>query len=308
MRSIVCAIVAAAALLVSAAATQADRFALAIVRLDGRLVPFAAYDAGTWERAWPEPDRTVAAGTMPDSIASVWQKRGEPVPLAWRVLPIAGGRTIAARVTGVDVAEAHCERQAALTTGLPPRKDNHHAQKMGVAIDADLPLGAIASVGASDPTWAAAAQVVGRTFDRLELATALATGEVVARETPAPVARITALFREAAAPDSPLYFIAEKKFRTPRYPQDPTCGARTIVTGFLTRTPNGPLTLRDPRVFLTNCDAKTALRSIPLAALHTSDRVFWVLLQRGYESEAFAVADIGPDEIRYPISVRGGGC
>ena len=88
----------------------------------------------------------------------------------------------------------------------------------------------------------------------------------------------------------------------------PTCGARTIVTGWLTRTPNGLLTLRDQKVFLTDCDQKTALTSIPLAALHANDRVFWVLLQRGYESEAFAVADIGPDEIRYPISVRGGGC
>jgi hypothetical protein len=122
------------------------------------------------------------------------------------------------------------------------------------------------------------------------------------------VARITALFRDVTSPDSPLYVIAEKVFRTPRYPQDPTCPARTIVTGWLTRTGTGPLTLRDPSVFLTNCDAKIARRAIPLAALRAGDRVFWVLLQRGYESEAYAIADIGADAIRYPISVHAGGC
>ena len=44
------------ALLISTAGAQSERFALAIVRLDGRIVPFAAYDGGRWERAWPEAD------------------------------------------------------------------------------------------------------------------------------------------------------------------------------------------------------------------------------------------------------------
>jgi hypothetical protein len=238
----------------------------------------------------------------------VWRKRGEAVPTSWRVWPLSGGKAIQARVSGVAIVATHCQRQIALTTGLPPRKDSDDSQKMGVAIDSDLPLGAIASVTAPDAAWAAAAQAVGASFDRLELAKALATGEVVARETPAPVARITALFRDVTSPNSPLYFIAEKVFRGPRYPQDPTCAARTIVTGWLTRIGAGPFTLRDPAVFLTNCDAKIARIGRPLAALHAGDRLFWVLLQRGYESEAYAVADIGPDEIRYPISVPGGGC
>jgi hypothetical protein len=35
-----------------------------------------------------------------------------------------------------------------------------------------------------------------------------------AADTPAPIARITALFRDVTSPDSPLYFIAEKRFQT----------------------------------------------------------------------------------------------
>jgi hypothetical protein len=80
------------------------------------------------------------------------------------------------------------------------------------------------------------------------------------------------------------------------------------VTGWLTRTGTARFTLRGPKVFLTNCDAKIATRGIPLAALHAGDRVFWVLFQRGYEGEAYAVADIGPEEIRYPVSVHGCCC
>ena len=87
---------------------QPQRFALAIVRLDGAIVPFAAFNGGQWERAWPEADEaTESAGTI-DGTPSVWSKRGERVPRVWTVWPATGARSIQAQVTGIQVADAHC--------------------------------------------------------------------------------------------------------------------------------------------------------------------------------------------------------
>ena len=65
---------------------EPQRFTLAIVRVDGRLVPFAAYDDGRWEKAWPEADDEEPRGTPSlDKVPSVWRKRGDTVPGVWQV-------------------------------------------------------------------------------------------------------------------------------------------------------------------------------------------------------------------------------
>jgi hypothetical protein len=41
---------------------------------------------------------------------------------------------------------------------------------------------------------------------------------------------------------------------------------------------------------------------------HVSDLAFWVLQEHGYEDETYLIAEIGPADVRYPITVNGGGC
>jgi hypothetical protein len=58
-------------LLASAGHAQSQRFAVAIVRLDGGLVPFAEYDGARWQPAWPEADRTTEDAPTIDGIDSI---------------------------------------------------------------------------------------------------------------------------------------------------------------------------------------------------------------------------------------------
>jgi hypothetical protein len=118
------------------------------------------------------------------------------------------------------------------------------------------------------------------------------------------------LYREAKSDSlrSALYFIAEKKYRTARYPQDPECTVRTIMTGWLMGTDAGASIVRNPKVFLTDCDAKEVRTAWPVAALHVSGKLFWVLQEHGYEDESYVIAEIRPCEVRYLITVSGGGC
>ena len=73
---------ALAAFVMAVLAPHPDRFALAIVRLDGALVPFAAFNGGRWEPAWPEADRATGVTDI-NNVPSVWRRRGEPVPTLW---------------------------------------------------------------------------------------------------------------------------------------------------------------------------------------------------------------------------------
>jgi hypothetical protein len=298
---------ALAVLMMSTASAQSERFALAIVRLDGRLVPFAAYEGGRWERAWPEADEATGGLPTTGNTPSIWRRRGDRVPTVWRAWPSSGASRIEAHVKGVEIVEAHCQGQVALVTDLPEAK-GEHPLKFGVAIDSNLPIASIEEVRRSDVLWRTAEQAIVANFASLEAAKAQADHVQLLPETPAPVAQITALYREAKSPNSPMYFVAEKKYRTPRFPQDPGCTALTIMTGWLVSTDAGTLILRDPKIFLTDCDAKEARTALPLAVLRVSNQVFWVLQEHGYEDETYVIAEIGPSEVRYHIEVNGGGC
>jgi hypothetical protein len=299
--------VAIAAVLISTTVAQPGRFTLAIVRLDGRLVPFAAYEGGRWERAWPEAGEATGGTPTIDTTPSVWRRRGDRVPHVWQVWPSSGGTRTEAHVQGVEIVEAHCQRQVALATDLPEAK-GEHPLKFGVAVDSNLPIGSIEEVRRSDVVWRTAERAVVANFSGLEAAKAQADRGQLLSETPAPVARITALYREAKSPRSPMYFVADRKYRTARSPQDPGCTALTIMTGWLVPTDGGALTLRDPKVFLTDCDAKEVRTALPLAVLRVSGQLFWVLQEHGYEDETYVIAEIGLSETRYPIDVSGGGC
>ena len=145
---------------------------MAIVRLDGSLVPFAAYDAGRWQRAWPEADEAIDAKPTVNNVPSVWRQRGERVPNVWRVWPASGAPGIEVQVKGVEVVEAHCQAQIALTTDLSSAKAKHPL-KFGIAIDsASIPVSAVEEVHRPDAEWAAAERAARASFSQLEAAQA----------------------------------------------------------------------------------------------------------------------------------------
>ena len=106
-----------------------------------------------------------------------------------------------------------------------------------------------------------------------------------------------------------MYFVAEKKYRTARSPQDTQCTAVTIMTGWLVPTDDEhPYTVLDPKVFLTDCDAKEVRMAVPLGAFRVSNQLYWVIQEHGYEDESYLIVELRQSGIRYPIEVNGGGC
>ena len=296
------------ALLAVATSTTAQsvRLTLAIVRPDGHLVPFAAYDNGRWARAWPAADELTDDEPTFENIPSVWRRRGVAIPRTWQVWPTSGAQPIQARVKDVAIVDAHCGAQVALKTDLPSVKTDH-PRKFGVAVDPNHPVAAIEAVPQSDDAWKSAERVIAGRLADLEGQRARADGVQLPAETPVPAARIIELYRESRSARSPLYFVAEKPYRTARARWDPQCAAKTLMTGWLLRA-NDRLILRAPRIFLTDCDAKEARTAWPLGVLHLAGQSFWILQEHGYEDETYVVAEVGRASIGYPLTVNGGGC
>jgi hypothetical protein len=299
---------ALAVVLTATGSAQPQRFALAIVRLDGRLVPFAAYESGRWQRAWPEADEAVDVDGKPmPEMPTIWRRHGRSIPATWHAWPAAGGRPIEVHTHGLEIVEAHCQTQVALATDLPEMKAEHPL-KFGVAVDANLPLRSIQSVSRSDAAWSTAERAVRANFSKLEAAQVKESLESWRRESPPPRIKIRELYRESSVADSLMYFVAEKQYRRARNPHDPSCGAATIIAGWLVLTQTGTWAIWDPRVFLTDCDEKEASTAWPMASLQVSGRLFWVLQQHGWEDEHYIVVEIGQSAIQSEIDFRAGGC
>jgi hypothetical protein len=300
-----------APLLLGAAATtlaDAPSLVLAIPRPDGYLVPIAAYANGRWERAWPTPDDKNVEQPTFERTASFWRRHGRALPKTWHVWSGSASKPTQVRVSGIDTVDAYCGlRQIALKTDLQPIKHDQPVERR-LAVDATVPVATVEDVAQSDPQRKLVERVIARRLADLESQRARATRVQVHLEAPEPIVDIKALYREPRSPRSPLYFVAEKRYRTSREPADALCNAVTIMTGWLIRADDDGFRVRAPRIFLTDCDGVQVRTAEPLAALHVSNRLFWILREHGYEDVSYVVAEIGPSEIRYAMSVYGGGC
>jgi hypothetical protein len=272
----------AVTVLAAPAAQQSSRFTLAIACFDGALVPFAAYDHGRWQRAWPAADENVDPTPTLTNMPSVWRERGEDVPRIWHVSPVAGGDRVEARVQRVEVVQAQCLRQVALKTDLPPRKPQS-PRAFGVAADGEIPLQPIEAVATAEPASRSAERAIAAAFDALERTQAAAGEDRLIRESPLPPVHSVSLSREMGA-RSPMYVVARRAYPTSTYPGQRQCGAVSVLTTWLVRDA-GTYRLVAPRRFLTDWRREDRAQRLALASLHVRDRVFWVLQEHGYESE-----------------------
>jgi hypothetical protein len=90
----------------TAQSTEPTRYTLAIARLDGRLVPFATFENGEWDKPWPEADQASEVPLTLDAIPSIWRQRGGSVPTTWTLWPSEGDRTVRTKVIGVEAVKA----------------------------------------------------------------------------------------------------------------------------------------------------------------------------------------------------------
>jgi hypothetical protein len=305
--ALICAAVIGTAAVV-AADLPGDAFGVGVLRRDGLLIPFATFDGRRWRNWWPEPQRETVVPVTVASVPKGWWGRLGPLE-AWQAWVDAAERPI--RVTQPDWVNVHCQRHLVLRTDyttkeVVPSESEQPYPKDGVAVS---PPHRIERIDALVPTAVelhAVAPVLREAFDLAERETAGRTNHPIARRDRERVD--VAIEAAYAFGQSPRYYYVEamRAYRMlGRTVQE--CLASAFGTGWFVREGDKVRPLLT-YVDVLPCNRFGASYMLPLGAVQTAGRTFWLAQFSGAEHERYVVLEMTPKKVEVMVSTWGGGC
>ena len=285
-------------------------FAVGVLRRDGVIVPFAAFDGKRWSNPWPPPalDLTVPVGLH--AVPAKWWGPAKKALGSWQalVLPSADApRTV--NVVQPDWVEAHCQRQIGLRTDYvpaavaPPRTTQPYP-KDAVAVSPPQAVEPIAIVPPLGPEAQGLTQPLLDAFNRAERVVEDRYGHSIkrrAREGVVPIFEAVYAFG-----DQPRVFYVEAT-RPYRELGQGECASMAFGTGWFVRE-GGQVRSLLTVVDLLNCDRAGASYMLPLGVVRIGSRLFWLAQFSGWDHERFAVLEIKAKAVDVVLSAWGGGC
>ena len=298
-----------AAIVAGMALSDAPRgFAVAVLRRDGLLIPFATFDGSRWRNTWPPPQVDVTVPINIDSIPSRWW--GTPGPReTWQAW--VEGASTPLRVVQPDWVDIQCLRRITLRTDYRPRTAAPPATiqpypKDGIAVSPSQAIEPVDILPVEGRDVHQLAPQVVTAFNRAERETAGNHGHPVSarkREVVNPI--VEALYAFGDAPR--VYYVeAMRQYRS--LGQAPgECTAIAVGTGWFTRDADSirPLAMS---VDLLDCDRRGGSYMLPFGALRLGRRVFWFAQFSGWDHERYVVIEITPKRAEAVVSTWGGGC
>lgn len=299
---------------------ETGRFAVAVLRRDGVLVPFAHFNGRRWSNAWPEPSAGPEIPITLDEVPRHWLKGAYPAG-PWTMWTL-DGEPAKLEVTRPVVFEAHCLSNVGLQTTYRsservPLPHVHPYPKDAIAVFGDVRFGRIeVTAPDSPPRTALAASKEFRTSFNVAERKAIGTlGRLQHWSHPLTEAErerrpivVDALYRAPYAGGGFVsYFEAT---RTSKWPgeQDAGCDLITLVQGWIVTQPTGDVQPRTISGNLFDCEMKGAAFMFPLGRLTIDGKAYWLVQWSGWGYEQYAVIEIGEKQMRTVQMTPGGGC
>ena len=303
------------ALLGPVAGQPRDQFLLGVMRRDGVILPFAAFD-GRWSMPWPSSLRNVELpATLADVPAPWW---GGERPQDWTLYPPQGGST---RVTGSALVTVLVGREKRLGIGTdfvsadaPAPLFELPYPKEGLALAGRGAIERIPHISRYTPMWKELPAILRDDMDEAER---LAIGRVRnAAQWTHPVKeperrRVTAQLEawysaQLVQPGfSVSYIEAVKKY--PPGPEDDGCGLETFISGWVHANARQPAPRTNLSAQITYCDRSRVSYMLPLGSVLANHRTHWVFQLSSWEREWYAVVEVTPGRTRYVVEFFGGG-
>jgi hypothetical protein len=311
------------------AAPRAGTFSLGVLRRDGILVPFAAFDGKHWENPWPTPS---SPPDMPLSVSAIpkgWWFDKQPIT-DWTLLPLGapstGNGTRTVRVNGINWYPAECNSGVGLRTDykpaiLPPSPRIHPYPKDALAISGDVKIDPIEMVDPKDRVAfnlneELPFQVNGKEKEMVDHFSGRSWRHSynVAEREKIPVT-LEALYRVRKAFDGRdlYYFEAVKRYFLPKESEtarqeraqmermaslmhkavpkeEPHCDLITFAKGwFTTETPDGKIRDLNPQVTVTSCDYHRVSFMLPMGSVQIGDKREWIVQWSATSEESYMV-------------------
>jgi hypothetical protein len=298
----------AAAAIAHAVAAPSDRFMLGVLRRDGIVTPFAAFDGKHWRNDWPKPVPHV--DDVPVTVRSVprwWWGRPGPRE-TWRAW-LASATQVELHVTGAGAYDAQCLQQVGLRTDYhpsapPPGPGARPYPKDGLAASPDAPIERI-DVIPIPPIERPLEQAFLRA-EALAAAGAPAGSlrDLVRRQGGAPPVVIEAAYAAGDLSSRIYYFEAVRRYER----RTGSCEGLSYGAGWFARDGNGPLRNLSFEVTTTTCDRAGALYMLPLGAMRADGHFYWIAQWSGWNTEQYDIVEIKPKDTEDALRVFGGGC
>jgi hypothetical protein len=331
MRQSICALVALAALavvspfpsLVAAPAqpsnTSSGHLVFAVVRNDGLLLPFAAFDGRKWSTPWPDEIVGPGAPDLPVSPASVpakWWGGEEPGP--WNLWPRGEGSAARIALQSPVMMRVGTNRRLGFRTDRPPVLPpvppfELPFPKIGVAIAGDAQLEPISSVSAVAPLWKTFTDSLRGEIDKAEERSIRTLRGGARWDHPfKPEARrkvraeLEAWYIARLADSSVNLSYVEIVKKYPLLPADEGCGLETFVSGWVHHE-DGQQNLRARlKAVITYCDRRSVSYMLPFGQLRLAGRTHWIVQMSGRDHEWYAVIEGRLEEVKYVAEYQAG--
>jgi len=295
------------------AAADHPKFTLGMLRRDGILLPFAAFDGRKWSVPWPSADTTAALPIAIGDVPAKWFGPTGPDAkwTAWLTdethRPVVVGKPVQVSI--------FCSGYLGLTTdyrGEVVDRREPTIPKDALAATGDIAVRPITSVSLHSPDADRMIEAITDDFNDEEKIAANAFTEWKHPWSPEerrtfPI-ELEAFYRSSETTPRKFrtsYIEAVRKF--PSGPGDRGCGLITYVRGWITEV-EGKKPAIDIGARVTYCDRADVTFMQPLGRLHVDKDAYWVYQLSSWRDELYAVAHVTDDEVKTIVAVAGGGC
>jgi hypothetical protein len=288
-------------------------FGLGVLRRDGILIPFAAYNGRAWTADWPGLDSTELPISL-DSVPRRWW--GAPGPAAsWTAWLLDGSKRPL-------VLKKPAHLRVFCTTHLGVQTDYEATEfdlrdptipKDGLAIAGSAELLPITPISLHSQDARKIVEAITDDFNKEEKA---AAARFIAWSHPfdEPIRKtypieLEAFYRSRESSPSGTWVTnyVEAVRRFPARPSDRECGLITFVRGWvLEREGKDPVI--DIGARITYCDRADVSFMQPFGRLVIDREPYWVYQMSSWRDELYGVSRVKPDEVRAVMAVAGGGC
>jgi hypothetical protein len=289
-------------------------FAMGVLRRDGIISPFAAFDGKNWTAPWPMDPRSIDLPIDMNSIPSKWWGK-------------AGSSTeMTAWVNGVNRGPVHLLRPTVLPLMCEPRvglvSDYQSKEpappsfeppfpKDGLAVSGTQTIDRIEVLSPQSREWKPTASFLSTDFDNAENDAIGAFGgwkhpiaRALRRKMPV---ELEALYRAPMDQEgwTGYYVEAVKKYEPG--PDDDGCGLVTSANGWLSVGPDGKTAGR-LTAQVTYCDRRDVTYMLPLGLVRADGRSFWVFQLSGYGREGYVVVRPTSKRLESHVKYSAGVC
>ena len=292
-------------------------FTLGVLRRDGVVIPFAAWDGSRWVNRWPAPGRREDIPITVAGSPKGWWLNERPIGY-WTAWPLRGDSQVVYVKNPINVT-AECQGHVGLQTDYksveaPARAQMQPYPKDGLATAGDILVEPVTILDAKSAEWSKVSGDVAARIAQAEtklLGTGRSTPAFSEAERAKRPFTLEVLFRSAGPKPGTtlLYFEGIKRYgRTAESLRPYVVIAPeplTYAVGWIVIDPQGSPSIHELITF-SDSRREGLLYTMGLGSFRVGGRLHWAVQRSGWGFERFDIVEIAEPEVKTVFSTPGG--